>query len=296
MNVRPVTHEDLEALRTLLAADEERFSGRSSRLGLADVREWVSHADLARDSWLFERNGELCAAGWAFRRPASDVLVAVGAVRPACQGQGVGAELAARVEAAALASGAARIHQNAYERDAAAAALFSGRGYRKVRRFFDMVIELDTRPPAPDVRVETMRDGEERAFHATLEEAFLDHWEHHSWTFDDWWARQSRSPTFDPSLWFLVRADGEIAAAAKNEANRHGGGYVGAIGVRRRWRGRGYAKALLLHTFREFYDRGLRRVTLGVDAENPTGATQLYERVGMHVELEFAVYEKAVAA
>ncbi len=30
------------------------------------------------------------------------------------------------------------------------------------------------------------------------------------------------------------------------------------------------------------YDRGLRRVGLGVDAENPTGALGLYERAGMH--------------
>jgi len=292
MNVRPATHADLEALAKLLAADEEHFSGRPSRLGVADVREWVSLADLARDSWLFERNDELCAAGFAFRRPESDVFVAVGAVSAPWKGRGIGSELAARVEASALEHGAARIHQNAYERDGGAESLFSGRGYRKVRRFYDMAIELDARPAAPEVPVETMRAGEERAFHATLEDAFRDHWEHHSWTFDDWWARQSRSSTFDPTLWFVVRDGVEIVAAAKNEANRYGGGYVGAIGVRRPWRGRGYAKALLCHTFGEFYDRGLRRVTLGVDAENPTGATQLYERVGMHVELEFAVYEK----
>ncbi|HZT91934.1 MAG TPA: hypothetical protein VFA05_07845 [Gaiellaceae bacterium] len=29
------------------------------------------------------------------------------------------------------------------------------------------------------------------------------------------------------------------------------------------------------------YDRGVRRVGLGVDAQNPTGALQLYESVGM---------------
>ena len=59
------------------------------------------------------------------------------------------------------------------------------------------------------------------------------------------------------------------------------------------YRGKGYAKALLVHTFREFWDRGLPRVTLGVDAENPTGATHLYERVGMHVESENVVFEKS---
>jgi ribosomal protein S18 acetylase RimI-like enzyme len=33
-------------------------------------------------------------------------------------------------------------------------------------------------------------------------------------------------------------------------------------------------------------------VRLGVDAANETGATALYERVGMHVARQFDVYEK----
>jgi hypothetical protein len=40
----------------------------------------------------------------------------------------------------------------------------------------------------------------------------------------------------------------------------------------------------------------VRRVTLGVDAESPTGATHLYERVGMHVEAENVVFEKALTS
>ena len=36
---------------------------------------------------------------------------------------------------------------------------------------------------------------------------------------------------------------------------------------------------------REFFRRGERTVALGVDAQNPTGATRLYERVGMRVVL-----------
>jgi ribosomal protein S18 acetylase RimI-like enzyme len=43
-----------------------------------------------------------------------------------------------------------------------------------------------------------------------------------------------------------------------------------------------------------FYERGMPRVTLGVDADNPTGATHLYERVGMHVDQEQVVFEKAL--
>jgi mycothiol synthase len=133
-----------------------------------------------------------------------------------------------------------------------------------------------------------------RAFHAALDEAFQDHWEHQSLSFEDWWARNERRPGFDLSLCYVIRDGDEIAAASRNESNRNGGGYVATIGVRRPWRGKGYAKALLLHTFREFYDRGVTRVTLGVDAQSPTGATHLYERVGMRVEQENVVYEKSL--
>jgi mycothiol synthase len=49
------------------------------------------------------------------------------------------------------------------------------------------------------------------------------------------------------------------------------------------------------HSFREFHRRGQRRVGLGVDAENPTGATKLYESVGMVVDSEQVVWEKKLA-
>jgi ribosomal protein S18 acetylase RimI-like enzyme len=71
---------------------------------------------------------------------------------------------------------------------------------------------------------------------------------------------------------------------------------VATLGVRRAWRGRGLAKALLAQTFVKAYDAGFPRITLGVDATNPTGATALYRSVGMTSELESAVWEKGLAA
>ena len=95
-------------------------------------------------------------------------------------------------------------------------------------------------------------------------------------------------------MWFVVRDGDEIAATVRNDPDREGGGYVGALGVRRAWRGRGLGRALLLQTFAEFHRRGVHRVTLGVDAESPTGATRLYESVGMTVESETLVFEKSL--
>ena len=69
-------------------------------------------------------------------------------------------------------------------------------------------------------------------------------------------------------------------------------GWVDVLGVRRPWRRRGLALALLHHTFGEFYQRGKRKVGLGVDAQSLTGATRLYEKAGMHVQRQYATYEK----
>jgi len=72
-------------------------------------------------------------------------------------------------------------------------------------------------------------------------------------------------------------------------------GWIQILGVRPRWRGRGVGRALLLTAFGAFRTRGLTRAGLGVDAENPTGATRLYESVGMRASDRFELYEKRLA-
>ena len=73
-----------------------------------------------------------------------------------------------------------------------------------------------------------------------------------------------------------------------------GEGWVGVLGVRRPWRRRGLATALLYASFREIRSRGKPMAKLGVDAANPTGATRLYESVGMRIVNEFAAYRLIV--
>jgi mycothiol synthase len=158
-----------------------------------------------------------------------------------------------------------------------------------------MAIDLEAEPVVPvlpePLVLDEFREGDERAFHHATIESFEDHWEWHGPPFDQWWEMRHDD---DHTVWFVVRDGDELAAVARNEA-RDASGYVGLLGVRRPWRGRGLGKALLQRTFAEFWRRGLTRITLGVDAESPTGATKLYERVGMHVESENVVFEKSAA-
>lgn len=295
MNARPVLDEDLPVIASFLADDEERLLGRPSRTGVSDVRAWMSGADFAHDTWLYEDDdGHVRALGWVELH--DEVGIAVGVVHAEARGRGIGSELVERSEARLRGQSAARIQQIALAADAAALRLLAGRGYREVRRFWEMSIVLDGPPPTPSLpetmRIESFSPRLARPFHDALEEAFRDHWEYRTRAFEEWWEERRNAPDFDPTLWFLVRDGDEVGAVVRNDPYRSGGGWVGELGVRRPWRGRGLAKALLLHSFGEFYRRGVKRVSLGVDAANPTGATRLYESLGMDVELEQIVYEK----
>ena len=291
MSLRPATTDDLPAIGELFGSVEEAVMGHPSRLDAITVEGWLHTIAFETNTWLLEEDGLLLAGAFAqrFGRRGN----CAGAVRPSAWGRGLGTRLLELMESRLAEEGAERINSWTVAGDAAAADLFRARGYREVRRFWEMAIELEAEPPEPPADVQPFTEGDADAFHDALEESFAEHWEHEPESFAEWWGRQRRRTNFDPSLWFVIRDDEELAGVVRNEA-RPPAGYVGAIGVRLPWRGRGYGRALLLESFREFRRRGLLRVTLGVDAANATGATQLYESVGMRVEQELIVWGRTL--
>jgi ribosomal protein S18 acetylase RimI-like enzyme len=56
--------------------------------------------------------------------------------------------------------------------------------------------------------------------------------------------------------------------------------YIGQVGTLRSHRGRGLARLALAELLTESQRTGYQRASLGVDADNPTGALGLYERLG----------------
>jgi mycothiol synthase len=294
VNVRSLTIDDAPAVAAVAAADEHALRG-SSHIGPSDVREWWSRTDLEHDSWLFEEDGVLTAVGWFM--VWGDKGAFAGVVAQGWKGRGLGTALVERAEACGRNRGLSRMQTWIPPEDEAATALLGGRGYQEVRRFYEMAIELQSEPDVPELpaplMLEEFCEEDARAFHAAMIESFEDHWDWHGSSFDEWWEmRRGQDRDEEGPLWFLVRDGDEVAAVVRNQANHGGGGYVGLLGVRRPWRGRGLGKALLYRTFAEFWRRGTTRVSLGVDADSPTGATKLYERVGMHVENANVVYER----
>lgn len=292
MNVRPATRDDLAALAELFGSVEEAINNRPTRLDAVAVDGWLHTVAFETNTWLFEEEDRLVAGAFAqvFGRRGN----CAGAVRPSAWGRGLGTKLLELMEARLSAEGAERTHSWSVAGDAGADDLFRGHGYREVRRFWEMAIDFESEIPEPSPHVEPFVDADAEGFHAVVEEAFAEHWEHEPESFDEWWTRQQKRANFDPSLWFVIRDGDEIAGVARCEA-RPPVGWVGTLGVRSAWRGRGYGRALLQHGFREFRRRGMTSAGLGVDAANATGATHLYESVGMHVDAENVVWEKALA-
>lgn len=133
------------------------------------------------------------------------------------------------------------------------------------------------------------------AVHATTIEAFRDHWGADETTFAEWHQRWVDRDAFDPTLWFVALDGDEVAGALVALVEPEvGAGRIPLLGVRRPWRGRGIAEALLYASFAAFVERGVRRVSLGVDTQSLTGATRLYERVGMTRAFTIVVYCRTI--
>jgi mycothiol synthase len=297
LSVRRASVDDAPAIAALIAAADVAVQGWSES-SVSELLSWWRLMDIEHDSWVLHGGDAIGAYGVAF--PHGDTLELDGYVHPDYQGRGLGAWLVARADERAQELCKPRLHAWSLAGDERAHRLFEQFGMREVRRSYRMAIDLDAPPPAVEwpegLRVETFKTEDAEAFHDVMVEAFEDEWNFVPMSFEEWREmRLVKDPTFDPTLWFVVRDGAEIAAVLRGEPDRSGAGFVGMLGVRKPWRRRGVGLALLQHAFAEFYRRGKRRVVLGVDAENPSGATRLYERAGMHVAFEAVVYGKELA-
>ena len=186
--------------------------------------------------------------------------------------------------------------------------LFEDMGYGYIRSSYRMRIDMDGPVPEPvwpegiTLRTYHPQTDAEAVYRAEIE-SFRDHFGFVEEPFEEGFKRFRHFMIdyegFDPTLWFLAMDGEEIAGISLCRPKSYDDpdlGWVGTLGVRRNWRKRGIGLALLRHSFNELYRRGKRKVGLGVDAENLTGALHLYENAGMHVHNAFDLYEKELRA
>ncbi|NPV65793.1 MAG: GNAT family N-acetyltransferase [Anaerolineae bacterium] len=281
------------------------------------AHEWATdHFDLATDArFALDVEGRPIGYIEVWDRPPHVHPFIWGCVHPDYQGRGIGTGLmdwaearAARVVNDAPAGARVSVRASTVSTNERAARLLTRRGYRPVRHFWRMVRELEpaVTPEPPDwpegITLRPYFPGlDDRLIHRVVMDSFRDHWGFIEEPFEAWRRRVRGRPDFDPSLWLLAvttASGGDeivgVALCSPAAIEDPDMGWVGSLGVLREWRRRGIARALLQYAIGEFYRRGQARVGLGVDAASLTGATRLYEEVGMRVVRQWDQYEKVL--
>ena len=309
LKVRPAQWTDLEAVAQLMYEVWEDDGDVTMASTPEDLRiHWqLPDFNLEDDTFVVETSDGRIVGFDQFHQYKHAILEAEGYVHPAFKGRGIGTSLLRAAEERAyeemrLAEPAVRVSLRSpiNNRDQSGHELHRSKGYHPLRYFWHMEIDL-TAPPAPvnfprgiELRP-FVKDQHARAVLDAQNESFQDHWGTHDEDYEQWSIRKFSRTEFDPSLW-MIAWDGDHIAGFSQNRYRGGIGWIGTLGVRRPWRKRGLGEALLLHSFSEFYKRGTTTIGLGVDAQNPTGATRLYQKVGMRAVSEFAIYEKELRA
>ena len=278
--MRELTTEDADAVAQLF---REAY-GADRPLDAREIRSWLQNEEL-RPEWLrvVERDGRVVGYGDIWIQ--GDEL----AVDAAAPGQWDAVFEWAEDEARRAHVSRVRAYFPAGHE---LARFVEARGYRLWRSSYGMEVDLgDDAPsssPVPSgLDLRTYRAGaDDEVVRAAVNEAFADDPFFHEVTPAGFREFYLAARGFDPSLWLLAWDCDALAGFSLAYAERVGEpglGWVGTLGVRAPWRRRGLGEALLRESLRALHERGLRRVGLGVDAENATGALRLYERVGMHV-------------
>lgn len=307
----------MHQLRAATLADVERLAAFMGRCTLAhqgvrresvdEMRQRLTKpgTDPALDTWVVERgDAEIAGFGQVWSKHPHTEVVCFVRVDPECTGQGIATALlergVARAEQLAARAEVGRqvtLHATSWPNDEEATRLLEAAGFVPIRYFLLMTTDLDEPPEPPrwpaEVEVRALDESSDlRPVYEARTAVFRDHWGQAQPDFEDWLHEYTR---LDPTLW-LVAEDTEgiagFALCSPDLAEDPDAGYVDELGVRTDRRGAGLGLALLLQTFSVFAERGKRRVSLHVDADNLTGALRLYTRAGMRADPRFAVWER----
>lgn len=307
--IRNFRWDDLEALTGVWNATH-RAMGSTMTFTPAQMRLFLEMPDVdpENDNFMVEHDGRIIAYGAAEFDDDMGQGFGECAVHPDYQNQGIGTRLLHITEEriAELMRTKAKPDVPLYTLrvavpvDTYAIKLFCDEGYREIRTFYQMDIELDQpvyASPLPEGIVlrpfDAARDA--HVVHQAHQEAFHDHWNHREAAFEEWSKMILNNPDGDHSLWLVAWEGDQIAGLAINRlysSEQPEKAWVSVLAVRRPWRKRGLGYALLKQSFALFQSRDFKSAALGVDSSSLTNAVALYERAGMHVHQQRLVFRK----
>ena len=187
-----------------------------------------------------------------------------------------------------------------------AVALYEAAGFEIIRYGFlmtrDLAQPIASRPLPDGLAIRPVEPADHRRIWDADVEAFRDHWgraERTEADYEHWYAM----PELDTSLWRVAWDGDEVAGSVMTfvypEENEELGlrrGWLEHVSVRRPWRRRGLASALITEAMRGLAAAGLAEAALGVDAENLSGALRVYESLGFERARTACCYRRRFSA
>lgn len=268
--------------------------------------------DPRKDMLIAEVGGKMVAYNRIFLERELDgsrIYWHFGFVLPDWRGKGLGHAMiewaeghAREMDARQQGEGAVYASTEVHSNMAGRGELLVTEGYEPVRYEFNMetpdLAHIQDLPMPEGLEVRPAKPEHYRAIWEANVEAFRDHWgagETAEEDFNSWIS----DPMNEPELWMVAWDGDQVAGSILNyvnhEYNARTGrklGYTESISVRRPWRKKGLARALLARSMKMHKEMGMEQTALGVDTQNPSGALRLYESMGYKVVSQSTIYRK----
>ena len=185
-------------------------------------------------------------------------------------------------------------------------------GFESVRAFWRLRRSLTEPIPQADAtcdwrlgsvwQLRTVVPTDAEKWVETFNQTFIDHWNHSPLTVAEFthWCNRAQ---YTAHLNLVIETnDGQLAAFTYSEINPERNarlgiqeGHVCLLGTRRGYRRLGLGRTLLLESLHRLQQLGMTTASIGVDAQNPSGAVKLYQSVGFEPDKSSTVYRKVVA-
>lgn len=285
---------------------------------LEDVANNYSHltnCDPYQDMIFAEIDGEVIGytRGWWIDETNGPLIYpTVGFITPAWRRKGIGRRMLQwienRLKKISLSHAAERekyFQAFVGEAQAGLITMLEKTGYNPTRHFYEMIRPtLDNIPDFPlpqGLEVRPVSPDHYRAIWDADMEAFQDHWGFSAPTEEDYQSWLTNKTTFQPQLWKIAwdvatnQVAGQVKSFINFEENKKFGrkrGFTEFISVRRPWRKKGLARALIVQSLYAQKEAGMNESALGVDTENLSGATHVYEDCGFQVVKQNTIYRK----
>ncbi|HEY7349271.1 MAG TPA: GNAT family N-acetyltransferase [Ktedonobacterales bacterium] len=236
------------------------------------------------------------------------VYLHLGYLLPAWRGKGIGQAMfhwsQARIREIAAGeqtAGVKMLATNASSTEKEAGALIRANGYIEVRRLSDMKLDpLSALPPGAlpaGVTRRPVHSDHYRSIYQALKDAYSDTWISTSESeadYQEFLAEEIHISGFDPTLCQVAWATDQVVGLVWCHI-RKGVGVIAEVAVRKAWKRRGIARALMVYGLEALREKGITQVRLFTDAANEQGARSLYESLGFREVKQHILYRKSLA-